>query len=60
MLRTIARYGGEPRGQGQRVHMPRIRVQECRLMIEATEKICPSGGKVRTGCDLKVASIKEK
>jgi hypothetical protein len=29
-------------------------------MIEATEKIRPSGGNVRKGFDLKVASIKEK
>jgi hypothetical protein len=36
VLRPIARYGCEPRGQGQRLHMPSIRVQECRLMIEAT------------------------
>lgn len=34
--RTIARYGGEPRGQGQRLHLPRLHVQECRLMMEAT------------------------
>ena len=36
VLRPIARSGGEPRGQGQRLHLPRNRVQECRLMIEAT------------------------
>ena len=36
VLRTIAHYGGEPRGEGQRLHLPRNRVQEGRLMIEAT------------------------
>ena len=60
VLRTIARYGCEPRGQGQRLHLPRLRVQEWRLMIEATEKIRPSGGNARNGFDLKVASIKAK
>jgi hypothetical protein len=60
VLRTSAGYGGAPRGQGQRLHLPRIRVQEGRLRIEATSKICPSGGKARTGFDLQVASIKEQ
>src|SRR5262245_7137522 len=36
VLRTIARYGGEPRGEGQRLHRPSSCVQEGRLMIEAT------------------------
>jgi hypothetical protein len=40
--------------------MPRSRVQEGRLLMEATEKIRTSGGNASKGFDLKVASIKEK
>jgi hypothetical protein len=59
-LRTIARSGGEPRGQGQRWPLPSNRVPEGRLRREATAKIRPSGGHASTGCDLKVASSTEK
>jgi hypothetical protein len=54
-LRPLAHYGGEPRGEGQRLPRPSNRGPEGRLMIEATSKIRPSGGNASKGFALTVA-----
>jgi hypothetical protein len=54
-LTTRGCHGGEPRSESERLQTPSLRVQDGRLMMEATEKV---GARVRNtgqGFDLKVA-----